>query len=117
MKKDYSEYQLSNYDRYRILRSNRKNVTLDYFVNTVRFYPEDRSFIIRVDRGNEYHMMQEFLDEYDDDEQKRRGERLKPPSKEDEQEYCELRESELVENQQYRSAMKQKYKVDFNSYL
>ena len=64
MKKDYSEYQLSNYDRYRILRSNRKNVTLDYFVNTVRFYPEDRSFIIRVDRGNEYHMMQEFLDEY-----------------------------------------------------
>ena len=117
MKKDYSEYQLSNYDRYRILRSNRKNVTLDYFVNTVRFYPEDRSFIIRVDRGNEYHMMKEFLDEYDEDEQKRRGERFKPPSKEDEQEYRELQESELVENQQYRSAMKQKYKVDFDSYL
>ena len=117
MKKDYSEYQLSEYDRYRILRSNRKSVTLDYFVNTVRFFPEDRSFIIRVDRGNEYHMMQEFFDEYDEDEQKRRGERYKAPSEEDEQEARELRESQAEENRQYRSLMEQKYNVDFESYL
>ena len=60
--------------------------SLDYFVNTVCFYSKDRSFIIRVDRGSEYQMMQEFLDEYDEDEQKRRGERFKLTSKEDEQE-------------------------------
>ena len=86
MKKDYSEYQLSEYDRYQILRSNRKTVMLDYFINTVRFFPEDRSFIIRVDRGNEYHMMQDYLDEYNEDEQKHRGARFKPISEEEEQE-------------------------------
>lgn len=117
MKKDYSEYQLSDYDRYRILRSNRKNVTLDYFVNTVRFFPEDRSFVIRVDRSNEYHMMQELFDEYDEDEQKRRGQRYKPPTEEEEQEAHELREAGELENQQYQSALLPKYRVDFGSYL
>ena len=117
MKKDYSEYQLSEYDRYQILRSNRKNVMLDYFDNTVRFLPEDRSFIIRVDRGNEYHMMKDFLDEYDEDEQKRRGIAYTPSSEEDQQEARELREAETEENLQYRSTMQQKYDVDFDSYL
>ena len=117
MKKDYSEYQLSEYDRYQLLRSNRKTVMLDYFVNTVRFFPEARSFIIRVDRGNEYHMMQEFLDEYNEDEQKRRGMRFKPISEEEEQEAREYREETELENREFRSAMQQKYKVDFDSYL
>lgn len=90
---------------------------LDYFVNTVRFYPEDRSFIIRVDRGNEYHMMKEFLDEYDEDERKRRGIAYTPPTEEEEQDSRKLRESEIAENLQYRSSMRQKYNVDFDSYL
>ena len=117
MKKDYSEYQLSEYDRYQILRSNRKTVMLDYFVNTVRFFPEARSFIIRVDRGNEYHMMQDYLDEYNEDEQKRRGVKFKPISEEEEQETRKHREAAEIENQNLRSAMQQKYKVDLDSYL
>lgn len=117
MKKDYSEYQLSDYDRYRILRSNRKNVTLDYFVNTVCFFPEDRSFVIRVDGSNEYHMMQELLDEYNEDEQKRRGQRFRPPTEDEKQEARELREANEQENQHYQSATLPKYRVDFNFYL
>ena len=68
MEKDYSEYQISDSDRYKILRSNRKSVVLDFFNNSVRFYPEDRVFRIRVDQGNEYHTMQEFIDEYEEEE-------------------------------------------------
>ncbi len=116
MKKDYSEYQLSEYDRYKILRSNRKNVMLDYFVNTVRFFPEERSFIIRVDRGNEYPVIQDYLVEYNADERKRRGIDLRSPTEEEKQESRELQESAEAENQQYLAVMQQKYRVDFGSY-
>ena len=115
--KDYSEYQLSDYDQYRILRSNRKNITLNYFVNTVRFYPEERSFTIRVDRDNEYHIMQSLLDEYDEDEQRRRGQRYRPLTEEEDQETRELRESKEKENQKYLAAIQRKYRVDFGYYL
>lgn len=113
MKKDYSEFQLSEYDRYQIRRSNREDVTLDFFYNTVRFAPEDRSFVIRVDDGNEYHTMQEYIDEYNEDQCKRFGYKANPPSEEEEQEDREFREAGIARNQRYRSAMEQKYKVDF----
>lgn len=32
--------ELSEYDKYRILRSNSKNVRLDFYHNRVKFYPE-----------------------------------------------------------------------------
>ena len=96
MKKDYSEFQLSEYDRYQIRRSNREDVTLDFFYTPVRFAPEDRSFVIRVDDGNEYHTMQEYIDEYNEDQCKRLGYKANPPSEEEEQPTEESTEASRV---------------------
>ena len=54
MKKDYSEFQYSDYDRYRSIRENTRNMQLDFFHNTVTFSEEKKCKFIRVDRGNEY---------------------------------------------------------------
>lgn len=112
MEKDYSEYQISDSDRYKILRSNRKSVVLDFFNNSVRFYPEDRVFRIRVDQGNEYHTMQEFIDEYEEDEQKRKGVSTPKPSGDNPAD-IESREAEEAENQKMMASMQEKYRVEF----
>ena len=64
MKKDYSEYKLSEYDKYTIRRSNSKDVKLDYFLNNVHFDPADKSFSIRVDEYNEYQAMEDDIEDY-----------------------------------------------------
>ena len=64
MKKDYSEYQYTEYDRYRSIRENRAGIRYDLFYNTVRFYPEEKYFRIHVDPGYEYYTMQENLDAF-----------------------------------------------------
>ena len=64
MKKDYSEFQYDNYDRYRAIRENTRDMRLDYFHNTVSLSEEKKLLYIRVDRGNEYETMQSLLDEY-----------------------------------------------------
>ena len=117
MEKDYSEYQISDYDRYRILRSNRKNVTLNFFENTVRFYPEDRSFRIHVYRGHEYHVMQDYIDEFNAEDEKRRGIVFRPPTQEEEKESRERRASAEAENQQRMATMQQKYHIEFEDVL
>lgn len=35
--------ELSEYDKYRIVRSNSKNVCLDFYHNRVKFYPEKKT--------------------------------------------------------------------------
>ena len=110
MEKDYSEYQISDSDRYKILRSNRKSVVLDFFNNSVRFYPEDRVFRIRVDQGNEYHTMQEFIDEYEEEEQKRKGVSTPKPSGDNPAD-IQSRQAEEAENQKLMASMQEKYRV------
>lgn len=46
MKKDYSEYKPSEYEKYRLKRSNNKYVRYDYFNNKVGFVPEDKNIFI-----------------------------------------------------------------------
>ena len=41
--------ELSEYDKYRIVRSNSKNVRLDFYHNRVKFYPEKKTINIVVD--------------------------------------------------------------------
>lgn len=115
MKKDYSEYEYSDYDRYRSRRSNKPSIKLDFFKNAVRFFPDSRQFIIDVDKFYEYYMRQDDLDLNDENEQKRRGITFKPPSEEEIQEHRELTEADEAENQQLMAAMEKKYNVDFET--
>ena len=84
MKKDYSEYQYTEYDRYRSIRENRKGVKFDFFWNYVRFYPEEKIFRIYVDDSNEYYMMQDTINEEEKDYEKRTGIKLKEDASEEE---------------------------------
>lgn len=44
--------ELSEYDKYRILRSNSKNVRLDFYHNRVKFYPEKRLSTLSLTLGS-----------------------------------------------------------------
>ena len=53
MKKDFSEYQFSEYEKYLRIKSNTKHLRLDHFLNYARFFPEEKKFYIIVDSFNE----------------------------------------------------------------
>ena len=85
MNKDYSEYQRTEYDKYRLRRSNTKNVILDYFVNKAIFYTEDKTIRIKVDGYNEYLTMLDFIDEVEKAKAEREGRTYTPPDQVDTQ--------------------------------
>ena len=106
MKKDYSEYQYSEYDKYLIKRSNQKGVKLDYFVNKVHFSPEDKKFNITVDDYNEYTTIQDEIDEYEKAKAEREGKPYIPREIDFESEDMqELRK----ESEERLAAMRKKY--------
>ena len=55
----------TEYEKYRIRRSNRRDVRLDYFLNYVSFQPEERQFVITVDDYNEYDSMPDLFSDYE----------------------------------------------------
>ena len=114
MDKDYSEYQFTEYEKYRILRSNRKDITIDYFDNKVRFYPDERRFQIRVDGSNEYYRVNHILKKYEEEEQKRRGIPHRKETEKEEEENKKFRASQETENKMLMAQMKEKYRVNFN---
>lgn len=116
MDKDYSEYKLTEYDKYRILRSNRKHITLDYFMNTVRFYPEERRFQIHVDGGKEYYWMDYYIDKAQEEEDQRNGVLSREDTKETRSDR-EFNESQEAKNHKLMEKMKEKYRVDFEEGL
>ena len=116
MDKDYSEYKLTEYDKYRILRSNRKHITLDYFTNTVCFYPEERRFQIHVDGGQEYYWMDYYIDKAQEEEDQRNGVLSRDDTKETRSDR-EFNESQEAKNHKLMEKMKEKYRVDFEEGL
>ena len=106
MKKDYSEYKLSEYDKYTIRRSNSKDVKLDYFLNNVHFDPADKSFSIRVDEYNEYQAMEDDIEDYEKEIAEREGKTYTPHKIDFEtEEMQELR----ADSEDRLAAMKKKY--------
>ena len=72
MKKDYSEFQFDDYDHYRAIRGNTRDMRLDYFNNTVFFDEEKRILVIHVDPSNEYETMRGYIDQSEREEASRR---------------------------------------------
>ena len=65
MKRDYSEYQYTSAEKYRLRRSSTKEVQLDFFANHAQVLPDERRILITVDAYNEDIMRQEELNEFD----------------------------------------------------
>ncbi|MBQ9826438.1 MAG: hypothetical protein IJM61_04590 [Firmicutes bacterium] len=71
-KKDYSEFEHTEYDRYRSIRSNRNNLQLDYFRNNVLFENKGR-FTIDIDPFHEFYAMYDELVDYEKECAEREG--------------------------------------------
>ena len=105
--KDYSEYELTAYDRYRMKREHRKDIILGYFHNKVRFDAEKRTIRFYVDDLNEDYSMDSFIDEYQDEQEKRRGVKLK-----DYPEDKELAAKRVKKNREQYALLQKKYEIE-----
>ena len=72
--KDYSEFEQTEYDKYRSIRSNKENLQLDYFCNNVLFENKGR-FTIDIDPFHEYYAMYNDLVDYEKECAEREGRR------------------------------------------
>ena len=112
MKKDFSEYQYTDYDKYLAVRSNRDGLHLDVFHNNVSFSPEDRKFYIGVDSAHEYYFSQKYIDIYEEDQSRRAGYPLRGLSAEEEKEIEEIRKEKETQNEETLARMQAKYHMD-----
>lgn len=65
MKRDYSEYKLSEHEIRHIKFSGNKYIKYDYFNNKVRFNDEEKTFEIFVDGTKEDYFMKDYIEEHD----------------------------------------------------
>lgn len=66
MKKDYSEYKHTDYEKYNIARQSNSYVYYDFFINFASFNPDSKLFSIKVDRVNEDLSMKDAIDEFEE---------------------------------------------------
>ena len=112
MKKDYSEYRSSDYEKYCRIRSDRKGFNLHTFYNRVHFYPEDRSFHILVDDRMEYHTMQDLIDEEQAAEDAERGHTAAEIPEEDAREFAQNWADDESHNSEIIQKMQMRYRMD-----
>jgi hypothetical protein len=111
MKKDYSEYQLTDIEKYNMLRNGNNFLRYDYFINAVRFSEDTKKISILVDSSNEFEFMKEYLDEYDKFEEDHFG--IKPTINDDEElaEMEERRIDGLNNNKEMFDYLSSKYNI------
>jgi hypothetical protein len=95
---DFSEYKVSDNEKFRAKLRNSKYAQFNYFVNNARFIEESKYIIINVDRGCEYNLMKYYLDVFDKEEAEHRDVHSENLSPEEEEEYEELRLEKIEEN-------------------
>ena len=108
--KDYSEYTLTEAQKYRLRRRGSRAVLLDYFSNTVSFDPERKTFHIQVDDGNEDDWMDSVIDEDTEATAQRLGKELQTLD-EDEDDDEETRQEEWAQNQTDAALFAKRYRV------
>ena len=80
MKKDYSEYQYTEYDKYLAEWTAPKGVMLSYFINHVRVNPDEKRMTIIVDSNCEEISMKDDIEKYRKEQAEREGEGYKAPN-------------------------------------
>ncbi|MEE3473404.1 MAG: hypothetical protein VZR24_22470, partial [Butyrivibrio hungatei] len=97
--------ELSEYDKYRILRSNSKNVRLDFYHNRVKFYPEKKTINIVVDSWER----DDYIDGLIEADEREHAKKLGSSYKEYAEEEIEYEKDNLEECQEYFEKFKGKY--------
>lgn len=99
--------ELSEYDKYRILRSNSKNVRLDFYHNRIKFYPEKKTINIAVDSWERDDYIDELIEADEREHAKKLGSSYK--AYESAEEEIEYEKDNLEECQEYFEKFKSKY--------
>lgn len=99
--------ELSEYDKYRIVRSNSKNVRLDFYHNRVKFYPEKKTINIVVDSWERDEYIDELIEADEREQAKKLGSSYK--AYESAEEEIEYEKDNLKECQEYFEKFKSKY--------
>ena len=99
--------ELSEYDKYRLLRSNSKNVRLDFYHNRVKFYPEKKTINIVVDSWERDDYIDELIEADEREHAKKLGSSYK--AYESAEEEIEYEKDNLEECQEYFGKFKSKY--------
>ena len=97
--------ELSEYDKYRIVRSNSKNVRLDFYHNRVKFYPEKKAINIVVDSWER----DDYIDELIEADEREHAKKLGSSYKEYAEEEIEYEKDNLEECQEYFEKFKGEY--------
>ncbi len=105
--KDYSEYELTPFDKYQIRRKRRKDIILNYFHNKVRFDPENRMIRVFVDDEHEDYSMEDMITEYYEDLEKRTGVHINNEPLDDED-----RKDEINKAQEWYAKLQKKYQIE-----
>lgn len=99
--------ELSEYDKYRLLRSNSKNVRLDFYHNRVKFYPEKKTINIVVDSWERDEYIDELIEADEREHAKKLGSSYK--AYESAEEEIEYEKDNIEECQEYFEKFKSKY--------
>ena len=105
--KDYSDYTLTEAQKYRLRRRGNRDVFLDYFSNSASFDSERRTFRIQVDDWNEDDWMDSLIDEDTEATAQRLGKKIQTPEDDDE----EMRQEEWAHNQTDAALFAKRYRV------
>ena len=69
MERDYSKYQPTEYEKYRMLRSNNRLVTFDQITHFAQFSSSDKTVTIHVSPKYEFMNMYEWIEDEGTEEQ------------------------------------------------
>ncbi len=112
MAEDYSEYVLSEEEKYNLLRRNTPYLRLDYFSNTVSFSQKKNVMRITVDDGKEYVSMFDAIQEEERIAWEQAHEQNQSIVAADETEDESLRNKELQENANDLAAFQKRFSID-----
>lgn len=113
MKKDYSEYKHTDYEKYNIARQSNSYVYYDFFINFASFDPDSKLFSIKVDRVNEDLSMKDAIDEFEELERSLRNVHPDILSDENIADYEQSRVEGLEKNRALRKHFSAKYNIDW----
>lgn len=105
--KDYSEYELTPYDKYRMQRKRRKDIILNYFHNKVRFDPENRIICVFMDDEHEDYFMDDMIADYHEDLEKRTGVHINNDPLDE-----EARKEEVSKARERYAKLQKKYQIE-----
>lgn len=115
MKKDYSEYKHTDYEKYNIARQSNSYVYYDFLINFASFDSDSKLFSIKVDRVNEDLSMKDAIDEFEELERSLRNVHPDILSDEDIAEDEENRVEGLEKNKALREHFSAKYNIDWDA--